>query len=291
MKIAREFARNAEESGGRSMIIMGAGTNHWFHSDTIYRAFLTLTTLTGCHGKNGGGWAHYVGQEKVRPLTGYTQVANALDWSRPPRQMIATAFFYLHTSQWRYDGFQADVLSWPLATGRFTGQSTADLIAQSARMGWMPSYPTFDRNPLDLADEADAAGVIPAEHVVSELTADRLHFACDDPDDPGNAPKVLTVWRSNLIGSSAKGNEYFLKHLLGADHSLRAEVTPVDARPRDVRWRPEAPSGKLDLLLSLDGSRFCTSSAPTRAPLAGQSSTPGPPPQAAPRWPRTPAAA
>ena len=46
-RIAREFAANAEESGGRSMIIMGAGTNHWFHSDTIYRAFLALTTLTG----------------------------------------------------------------------------------------------------------------------------------------------------------------------------------------------------------------------------------------------------
>lgn len=54
-KIGREFARNAEESGGRSMIIMGAGTNHWFHSDTIYRAFLALTTLTGCQGVNGGG--------------------------------------------------------------------------------------------------------------------------------------------------------------------------------------------------------------------------------------------
>ncbi len=251
-KIAREFAANAEESGGRSMIIMGAGTNHWFHSDTIYRAFLTLTTLTGCQGRNGGGWAHYVGQEKVRPLTGYTQIANALDWSRPPRQMIATAFFYLHTGQWRYDGFQADVLSSPLATGRFSGQSTADLIAQSARLGWMPSYPTFDRNPLDLSDEADAAGVSPAEHVVAELRADRLHFACEDPDGPGNAPKVMTVWRSNLIGSSAKGNEYFLKHLLGADHSLRAEETPPESRPRDVRWRPEAPTGKLDLLLSLD---------------------------------------
>ena len=59
------------------MIVMGAGTNHWFHSDTIYRAFLTLTTLTGCQGVNGGGWAHYVGQEKVRPITGYTQIANA----------------------------------------------------------------------------------------------------------------------------------------------------------------------------------------------------------------------
>uniref|UniRef100_UPI00356B5003 molybdopterin-dependent oxidoreductase n=1 Tax=Nocardioides sp. TaxID=35761 RepID=UPI00356B5003 len=40
-RIGREFAANAEESHGRSMIVMGAGTNHWFHSDTIYRAFLT----------------------------------------------------------------------------------------------------------------------------------------------------------------------------------------------------------------------------------------------------------
>nr|WP_084966056.1 respiratory nitrate reductase subunit gamma [Thermoactinospora rubra] len=73
-RIAREFARNAEEAGGRSMIIMGAGTNHWFHSDTIYRSFLALTTLTGCQGVNGGGWAHYVGQEKCRPVTGWAQL-------------------------------------------------------------------------------------------------------------------------------------------------------------------------------------------------------------------------
>ena len=58
------------------MIIMGAGTNHWFHSDTIYRAFLALTTLTGCQGVNGGGWAHYVGQEKVRPVTGWTSAGH-----------------------------------------------------------------------------------------------------------------------------------------------------------------------------------------------------------------------
>jgi nitrate reductase alpha subunit len=36
-RIGREFADNAERSGGRSMILMGAGTNHWLHSDTIYR--------------------------------------------------------------------------------------------------------------------------------------------------------------------------------------------------------------------------------------------------------------
>ena len=70
-RIGREFAQNAEDSGGRSMIIMGAGTNHWFHSDTIYRSFLALITLTGTQGVNGGGWAHYVGQEKCRPVCTY----------------------------------------------------------------------------------------------------------------------------------------------------------------------------------------------------------------------------
>ena len=41
-RIAREFARNAERTNGRSMIVMGAGTNHWFHSDQIYRAMLSM---------------------------------------------------------------------------------------------------------------------------------------------------------------------------------------------------------------------------------------------------------
>ena len=35
IRIAREFAQNADESEGRSMILLGAGTNHWFHSDTM----------------------------------------------------------------------------------------------------------------------------------------------------------------------------------------------------------------------------------------------------------------
>ena len=252
IRIAREFASNAEESGGRSMILMGAGTNHWFHSDTIYRGFLALVTLTGCQGVNGGGWAHYVGQEKCRPITGWSQLAFGLDWQRPPRQMIGTAFWYLHTDQWRYDGFGADALSSPLGEGRFNGMGLADCLAQSARLGWMPTYPTFDRNPLDLADEAEASGKQPGAYIVDELKADRLKFAGTDPDAPENWPRVLTVWRANLLGSSGKGNEYFLRHLLGTDASVRADESPPDQRPRDVVWHDDAPEGKLDLLLSLD---------------------------------------
>ncbi|WP_329269770.1 nitrate reductase subunit alpha [Streptomyces sp. NBC_01451] len=251
-RIAREFATNAEESKGRSMIIMGAGTNHWFHSDTIYRSFLTLTTLTGCQGVNGGGWAHYVGQEKVRPITGYSAVATAADWHRPARQMIQTAYWYLHTDQFRYDPFSADTLAAAGAGGAFAGKSTADVIAASARMGWMPSYPTFDRNPLTLASDAAAAGQEVSEYVVDELKAGRLKFAGEDPDAPENFPRILTIWRANLLGSSAKGNEYFLKHLLGTDSAVRATEAPPGARPRDVVWREEAPVGKLDLLLTLD---------------------------------------
>ena len=251
-RIGREFAQNAVDSGGRSMIIMGAGTNHYFHSDTIYRAFLALTTLTGCQGRNGGGWAHYVGQEKVRPVTGYTAVAMATDWQRPPRQMIGTAYWYLATDQWRYDTFTADTFASPAGEARFAGLTTADLLAQSARMGWMPSYPTFNWNPLDLADAMERSGQQPGEFVAGELASGRLRFAAEDPDAPENFPRVLTVWRANLLGSSGKGNEYFLKHLLGASHSVRAREAPEGQRPRDVAWRDEAPEGKLDLLLALD---------------------------------------
>ena len=150
IRIGREFAQNAEDSGGRSMIILGAGTNHWFHSDIIYRTFLAMITLTGCQGVNGGGWAHYVGQEKVRPITGWANLAFALDWQRPARQMIGTAFWYVNTDQWRYDNLGAGLLATPLGEGRFENSSMIDTIAQSARSGWMPSFPSFNRNPIEI---------------------------------------------------------------------------------------------------------------------------------------------
>jgi len=240
-RIAREFAQNAADTGGRSMIIVGAGTNHWFHSDETYRCMLLLTTITGCQGRNGGGWAHYVGQEKARPITGWAQMAFGLDWVRPPRQMIQTAYWYLHTDQFHYDHYTADSLAGATGTGIFEGMSTHDQLALSARLGWMPSYPTFDRNPLDLADEAEAAGRSVGDHVVEQLKSGELRFACEDPDAPENWPRVLMMWRANLFGSSAKGNEYFLKHLLGTDSSVSA-VPDEDGLPK----------GKLDLLCTID---------------------------------------
>ncbi|GAA1235941.1 nitrate reductase subunit alpha [Pseudonocardia alaniniphila] len=253
VQVAREMARNAEESQGRTMIIMGGGICQWFHGDATYRAVLALLMFTGSMGRNGGGWAHYVGQEKCRPASGWATMAMAADWQRPPRTMIGTAYWYTHTDQWRYDHYRADALASPLARGRLTGMHTMDAVALSARLGWMPSYPQFDRNPLDVADEAAAAGEEVPAHVARRLRDGSLRFAVEDPDAPENWPRCLTLWRANLLGSSAKGDEYFLRHLLGTHDNLLAEQAPPDLRPRDVRWCEETPpQGKLDLLLSLD---------------------------------------
>ena len=154
----------------------------------------------------------------------------------------------------------------------------------------MPSYPTFNRNPLDLADDAEAAGADARRSTWStSCSAGRLRFAVEDPDAPENLPRVLTVWRANLLGSSGKGNEYFLKHLLGTDNcGPRRRRRPEDARPRDVTWRDEAPEGKLDLLLSLDfrmtstdavqrrraaGGHLVREARPVHAPTCTRSST------------------
>ncbi|KUM78276.1 nitrate reductase subunit alpha [Streptomyces curacoi] len=248
VRIAREFARTAEQSAGRCMILTGTGTTHWFHSETIHRAVLALLQLTGCQGRNGGGWAHYGGREKCRPMTGWATLATASDWSRPPRRMTGTAYWYLHTDQWRHDLCTADVLASPLGAGRFRGMTGADCLALSVRSGWMPSYPTFDRSPLELGEVFGD----PVARVVAELRAGTLKFACEDPDAPENWPRVLTLWRADLFGSPEKGADHFARHLLGTHSSPRAEEAPEEVRPRDVAWRDEAPEGKLDLLLSLD---------------------------------------
>ena len=253
IRIGREFAQNAHDSKGRSQIIMGAGVNHYFHADSIYRTFLALTSMCGTQGVNGGGWAHYVGQEKLRPSTGWGLYAFATDWQRPPRQMITTGFYYLTTDQWRYDNTRADRLSSPLANRGSVGDKlTSDTLIESMKRGWMPAYPQFNRNPLLLSQEAADRGVTVQEHIAGQLNSGELEFACEDPDAPENWPRILLNWRTNLMGSSAKGTEFFLRHMLGVDSDATAQELGPEERPASIRWHEKAPEGKLDLMLTTD---------------------------------------
>jgi nitrate reductase alpha subunit len=113
--VAREFARNAEKTNGRSMIIIGAAMNHWYHMDMNYRGAINMLVMCGCVGQSGGGWSHYVGQEKLRPQSGWAPLAFALDWGRPSRQQNSTSCFYAHTDQWRYETLDVKEILSPTA--------------------------------------------------------------------------------------------------------------------------------------------------------------------------------
>ncbi len=94
---------NGEKTHGKNMIIIGAGANHWYHNNLLYRSGIVALMLTGSVGVNGGGLAHYVGQEKVVNQASWSAIAFANDWKLAPRQQNTPSFHYVHSDQWRYE--------------------------------------------------------------------------------------------------------------------------------------------------------------------------------------------
>lgn len=250
IQVAREFAENADKTHGKSMVIVGAALNHWYHMDMTYRGIINMLMMCGCIGQSGGGWAHYVGQEKLRPQTGWTPLAFASDWHRPSRQMNGTSFFYAHTSQWRHEKLAANEIVAPTASNELTNMALIDYNAKAERMGWLPSAPQLATNPLEVTKQANANGEDPIQYAVNGLKNGSLDMSCNDPDNPANFPRNMFVWRSNILGSSGKGHEYFLKYLLGTQNAVICNEDDC-IKPKEITVRPAA-EGKLDLLVVLD---------------------------------------
>lgn len=250
---AREFADNSIATTGRSMIIMGAGINHWYHADDIYRTVLNIVLFCATEGRNGGGWAHYVGQEKLRPHEGWATIMSASDWQKPPRLQNGTSFFYFATDQWRSDEIDTQDLTSALHEPRYHHSGDYNILA--ARLGWLPAYPTFNKPGAQIVADARAAGATDDDgiksHLVDQLKKKNVDFAYADPDAPENFPRNLINWRVNLLGSSAKGNEYFFKYLLGTENCV-LEPEFRAAEPTEIKVRPEYTDGKLDLMVTLD---------------------------------------
>ncbi|HHY0510839.1 MULTISPECIES: nitrate reductase subunit alpha [Vibrio] len=252
IRIATEFADNAEKTRGRSMIIVGAGLNHWYHMDMNYRGLINMLIFCGCVGQSGGGWAHYVGQEKLRPQTGWQPLAFGLDWQKPPRHMNGTSFFYNHSSQWRYEKLKVDELLSPVADKTRYSEHLIDMNVKAERMGWLPSSPQLDVNPLNIAKQAQSSGQSTTDYVVSALKEGEIRFASEQPEK--HYPRNMFIWRSNLLGSSGKGHEYMLKYLLGTEHGIQGkDLGEFSAtKPSEVEWSDQPTQGKLDLVVTLD---------------------------------------
>ena len=245
--------RNAEESGGRSMIIMGAGICQWFHGDATYRADPVAAHAHRVHGPQRRRLGALRRPGEVPPdhrldLAG--QRAGLESPAAHDDRHVVLVHAHRPVAQRRLLGRLADLAARAAATS--AGMHTADTIAQSARLGWMPFYPQFTANPLDVADEATAAVDAGTRHRRGVVRGGRLagrqprRRRSTTSTRPENWPRTLVLWRSNLIGSSAKGNEYFLKNLLGTHSNVlgqpRTRRRRARARSRGTTRRPRASS-------------------------------------------------
>ncbi len=253
VSFAREWAATAEKTGGRCSIIIGAGINHWYHNNLMYRAGIVALVLTGCVGKNGGGLNHYVGQEKLAPVAPWSYLAFARDWASPPRLQNAPSWHYMNCDQWRYEAEFTEYHPVPGEASLAKGH-TADLQVKAVRAGWLPFFPQFDESSIEVVRKARAAGATTEQEVVdavvARLKSGDLKLAVADPDAPECWPRVWYIWRGNALMSSAKGHEYFLEHYLGTHTNLIA-TEKAEGKVDEVAWR-EAPKGKLDLVVDLN---------------------------------------
>jgi len=239
-------------------VIIGAGINHWYHANLMYRAAIHALMFTGCIGKNGGGLGHYVGQEKLAPGESWASIALAKDWFGPSRLQNTPSWHYVHSDQWRYEKSFTDYHTVPekqpektLAKGH-----TMDVNVKAVRNGWLPFYPQFETNPIDLAKEArengakDEQGIV--DYVVEKLKKRDMKFSIEDPDSSDNWPRVWFVWRGNAIGGSAKGHEFFLDHYLGTHTNQVSDPQFAKGSTEEVVWHDKVPQGKMDLVVDLN---------------------------------------
>jgi nitrate reductase / nitrite oxidoreductase, alpha subunit len=253
IRFAHEWARNGELTRGKNLVIIGAGANHWYHNNLLYRSAIVALMLTGSVGVNGGGLGHYVGQEKLVNQASWSSIAFGLDWGMAPRHQNTPSFHYVHSDQWRYERGYRDYDSVPEADVH--DRHTIDHQARAVRSGWLPFFPQFRQNPIELVRRLRREGAATDEAVVGRivdgLVSGEIEFAVDDPDAPENWPRTWFIWRGNAIGTSAKGHEFFMRHYLGTDSTAIAGE-PHDHGVVDVTVRPDAPIGKMDLVVDLN---------------------------------------
>ncbi|HZK67097.1 MAG TPA: molybdopterin dinucleotide binding domain-containing protein, partial [Chloroflexota bacterium] len=187
------------------------------------------------------------------------------------------SFHYVNSDQWRYDAPFTRYHPVPPG-GKYAQGHTMDLQVKAVRMGWLPSYPQFNRSSMELVRQAVDAGAATDQEikdwVVQQLRegvaeprmnpdpsppepeqgggegTGPLHFAVEDPDAPENWPRLWFIWRGNALLASAKGHEFMLKHYLGT-HTNTVAAEAAEGHTEEVIWR-EGPKGKYDLVVDLN---------------------------------------
>ena len=140
----------------------------------------------------GAGWRTTSARRSWPPASpgGRPGLRQGLGWPTAGLQN-APSWHYVHTDQWRYEKsvhrLPHGSPSPPPLEARARPHD-GPRRCRAVRSGWLPFYPQFDRNTLDLVREARESGAETEADVVAQVV-DRLKsgdvkFAVEDPDAP-----------------------------------------------------------------------------------------------------------
>ncbi len=208
--VARQFARTAEKTKGRSMIIIGAGVNHWYHQDMIYRSAINMLMLCGCVGVSGGGGAlRRTG--KLRPQTA-AGLAFATDWCGRLRHINGTLRSLQPFRPWRYREDRRARAS--IAARRCEALYRPISISMCRSERWDGCLRASARNQPAQGGERRGEGAWNRRIMSCRPEGRNSQDGLKDPDDPANYPRNLFLWRSNRSARRARAR-YMLRHLMG----------------------------------------------------------------------------
>lgn len=190
-RVARAYATESPAA-----ILMGAGSNHWYHGDLQGRAFALCASLTGNVGKSGGGFSVYVGQYKVR--------LKVLPWfalGETKAKIVATTYFAYGPTETMHPD-----VPYPKAGYKGLVCTFANMFVQSPDLNRL--YETLDALDLivvgdhQMTDTARYADVVlPATSWYEkwDLTATPLHpfLQLQQPaiEPVGESRSELWIWR------------------------------------------------------------------------------------------------
>ena len=81
----------------------------------------------------------------------------------------------------------------------------------------------------------------------------KIKFALPNVDAPENHPKVLWIsYCGNLIGTSMRGHELNLQHMVGTHHNVLGGEGRAKDMVKEIDWSTDAPLGKLDLIYNVN---------------------------------------
>ena len=247
---SRASGQDRRDTGGKCTIIIGAGINHWYHNNLMYRAGITRADPHRVRRARTVAAAQPLrrpGEARAGGAVGADRVRQRLDGPTAPAERAVSGTTCTATSGATKATSPSTTRSprarrCPGSHDRPAGQGrTQRLAAVLSRSSTRTARDVVRKGARRRRRRPNAAIVTHTSAASSRAISSSRRAR--HPDAAENWPRVWYIWRGNALMSSAKGHEYFLKHYLGTHHNAIARGARPRAHVKDVKWR-DAPRGR-----------------------------------------------